>query len=275
MLTAERFPPHLISTTSHDGTSIGLWTDGRGPSLVVVHGTGGDHTAWDRVVPLLSNEITIAAMDRRGRGASGDGATYALEREVEDVVAAVEVLPAPVYLYGHSFGGTLAAEAALRTRRIRRLALYEGGPKPAGMRFIPDEFIAQLDALVGAGAPEQALETFMSTGAALTADELGALKGTEAWPKRVAAAHTIPRELRALNDYGSDLERFRAIEIPVLLIAGGETVPRRREMLERLSTVLPEAHLSILPGQGHAANTTAPELLAAALHDFLVSAADR
>ena len=271
MVGEQRFGPHLVSATSRDGTSIGLWKSGHGPSLVVVHGTGADHTAWDRVVPLLRNELTIAAMDRRGRGASGDAEAYVLEREVEDVLAAVEALPEPVYLYGHSFGGTLAAEATLRSGRIRRLVLYEGGPKPVGMRFIPDEFIERVEELVAAGRPEQALEAFMSTGAALSADDLRELKATDAWPRRVAAAHTIPRELRALNEYGSDLERFRAIEIPVLLVVGSETLSRRREMLERLSTVLPDADLSVLPGQGHAANTTAPGLLATALRDFLVS----
>jgi pimeloyl-ACP methyl ester carboxylesterase len=86
---------------------------------------------------------------------------------------------------------------------------------------------------------------------------------------RVAAAHTIPRELRALNDYGTDFERFAAIDVPVLLIAGELTERRRREMFERLAPTLQHARLVILPGQRHAADQTAPHLLAGALRDFL------
>src|SRR5690349_10979635 len=93
----------VVIVASRDGTPIALWKTGTGPSLLVVHGTCADHSAWDLVVPLLSDRFTIYAMDRRGRGASGDAPEYALEREIEDVLAAVEALPAPVYLYGHSF----------------------------------------------------------------------------------------------------------------------------------------------------------------------------
>jgi pimeloyl-ACP methyl ester carboxylesterase len=65
--------------------------------------------AWRRSV--ARERFTVYAMDRRGRGASGDAPEYALEREFEDVAAAVDALPGPVYLYGHSFGGVCAVEA--------------------------------------------------------------------------------------------------------------------------------------------------------------------
>jgi hypothetical protein len=38
---------------------------------------------------------------------------------------------------------------------------------------------------------------------------------------RVAAAHTIPRELRAVKAYGFDPERFRDLGVPTLLLSGG------------------------------------------------------
>jgi len=67
-----------------------------------------DHSPWENVAPLLADRFTIYTMDRRGRGASGGASEYALERKVDDVVAAVEALPYPVFLYGHSFGGVCA-----------------------------------------------------------------------------------------------------------------------------------------------------------------------
>src|SRR5690242_14877768 len=109
-------PAEYVTVTSKDGTPLALWKSGVGPSLVAVHGACADHTAWDSVVPLLADTFTVYAMDRRGRGASGDAPRYALEREFEDVAAAVDALPGPVHLYGHSFGGICAVEAAMRTR---------------------------------------------------------------------------------------------------------------------------------------------------------------
>ena len=64
---------------SFDGAPIAYWTSGTGPALVLVHGTTADHTRWQLLLPLLEPHVTVYAMDRRGRGASGDAPDYALE----------------------------------------------------------------------------------------------------------------------------------------------------------------------------------------------------
>jgi hypothetical protein len=66
--------------------------------------------------------------------------------------------------------------------------LYEGGPKPSGLRFTPDEFINRLERLIGAGERENAVSTFMLNAAGVTADELEVLRANRAWSARVAAA---------------------------------------------------------------------------------------
>lgn len=262
--------PQVITFRSADGTTIGCYRSGAGPAIVAIHGAAADHSAWDFVAPQLARHFTVYVMDRRGRGVSGDAPEYSLEREFEDVVAVVEGIGQPVHLYGHSFGGTCAIEAAMRTPHVASLMLYEGGPKPPGLRFIPDELISHLDTLIAQGQREEALSLFMRTAAGLTPSELEALRRSPAWAARVAAAHTIPRELRALNDYGTDLSRFSALTAPTLLLLGGQTEARRREMFVRLSGIIPRGQIHELPGQGHAANTTAPELFAGILTEFLL-----
>jgi pimeloyl-ACP methyl ester carboxylesterase len=259
----------IVTCRSSDGTTIACHRSGRGPELVVVHGTSGDHTSWSGVTALLSTHFTISAMDRRGRGASGDSVDYALEREIEDVVAVVQSLGVGVHLAGHSFGGACAAEAATRLGGLASLILYEGGPRPPGSRFIPDDLVLGLERSIAEGHREKALETFALSVAGLSPAELEALKRGPTWQTRVAAVHTIPRELRALNDYGTTMEKFQSLTVPTLLLFGGASMPRRRQWMETLAGLIPNAQAVELQGQGHVANQTAPHLLAAAIDSFI------
>lgn len=52
---------------------------------MLVHGTGIDHSYWDPIIPGLERLFTVYAVDRRGRGGSGDAPSYAIQREFEDV----------------------------------------------------------------------------------------------------------------------------------------------------------------------------------------------
>jgi hypothetical protein len=62
--------------TSTDGTRIACHVDGKGPPLILVHGTSADHSRWTTVLDRLAARFTTYAVDRRGRGDSGDAATY-------------------------------------------------------------------------------------------------------------------------------------------------------------------------------------------------------
>src|SRR5688572_13143118 len=105
MSTTDSAPEHA---TSPDGTRIAYWRSGSGPALVMVHGTAADHTRWPSVLPLLETHVTVYAMDRRGRGASGDQPDHSILAEAADVAAVVDAVAAstagPVDLFGHSFG---------------------------------------------------------------------------------------------------------------------------------------------------------------------------
>lgn len=78
--------------TSTDGTRIGFSSSGSGPPLLLVHGGLGDRTRWEALLPYLEPHLRVHAMDRRGRGLSGDPPEYALEREYEDVAAVVDAI---------------------------------------------------------------------------------------------------------------------------------------------------------------------------------------
>jgi pimeloyl-ACP methyl ester carboxylesterase len=106
-----------------DGTWIAVFVSGAGRPLVVLPGTTSDHTTWRLVLPLLEAHVAVHAVDRRGRGASGDNERYTIEKEYADVAAVIDAAAAatgaPVDLLGHSFGGNVAFGAAMLTTNIR------------------------------------------------------------------------------------------------------------------------------------------------------------
>jgi pimeloyl-ACP methyl ester carboxylesterase len=73
------------TAVSQDGTPIAFWRSGEGPPLVLVHGTAANHGRWRPVLPAFAVSFTVYAIDRRGRGGSGDADGYSVEREFEDV----------------------------------------------------------------------------------------------------------------------------------------------------------------------------------------------
>ena len=72
---------------STDHTAIAYKKTGTGTPLIMVHGTNGSHAHWNLALPQLNQHFTVYAMERRGRGQSGDASDYSIEREFEDVAA--------------------------------------------------------------------------------------------------------------------------------------------------------------------------------------------
>jgi pimeloyl-ACP methyl ester carboxylesterase len=138
------------SVTSKDGTPISYWQSGQGSPLVLVHGTAADHGRWAPVLPAFEQRFSVCAIDRRGRGGSGDPEDhYAIEREFEDISTVVDSVGVPAVLLGHSYGALCALETVLLTRKVRKLVLYEPGIEVAGQEIYPQEVIERLETLPG------------------------------------------------------------------------------------------------------------------------------
>jgi pimeloyl-ACP methyl ester carboxylesterase len=257
---------------SRDGAEIAYWTSGEGPPLVLVHGGPADHTRWRPLLPHLEPHATVHAMDRRGRGASGDGPDYAMAREYEDVAAVVDAVAeaagAPVDVYGHSFGAACALGGATLTSNIRRLAVYEPPVAPTVDAY-PPGILDRFDALVAQGKREEAVEALFRDILGMSEDEFSAFRAQPSWPARVAAAHTIPRETRAEMQGAFDPASAADIAAPTLLLTGGESPDFLKADIERLAVALPDARVHVLEGQAHVADVLVPDLFAELLLAFL------
>lgn len=267
------------TAVSRDGTPIAHWRTGHstpgGTRLVLVHGTTADHTRWRTLLPLLEPHVTVHAMDRRGRGGSGDAPGYSLQREAEDVAAVVDAVALdadePVAVFGHSYGAHCALEAALLTDRINAMVLYE----PALTAINPPGWLDRMDALLAQGRAEDVVVCLLRDLAALTDPQIGDMRADPSWPNRVAAAHTVVRETRAEEDYRFVPDRFGRLRVPTLLLTGTLTPSELAASTTALGAALPDHRIVALAGQGHVAMLTAPEVLAREIIDFVTAAASR
>jgi pimeloyl-ACP methyl ester carboxylesterase len=260
----------IHTITSPDGTQIAYQLSGDGPPLVLVHGGISDHSYWHAVLPALEARFSVYAMERRGRGHSGDTQPYAIEREYEDIAALVESIGEPAYLLGHSYGAICAVEAALRVDDLRGLVLYEPPFDPNGFAFLP-EFSDSLEALLAAGDRAGVIRKMMAEVIGLSPEELVELEASESWPALVATAHTLPRELRAVEAYRFDAERFRALTVPTVLLDGDQSPDEIRLGVRLLDEVVPDSRLVTMPGVGHEAVETGPETFVQTLFGCLAA----
>jgi pimeloyl-ACP methyl ester carboxylesterase len=256
----------LRHVTGADGVRIACQISGDGQPLVLVHGAGSARWSFDLVRQQLESRFTVAAIDRRGRGDSEDGSEYALSLEFEDVAAVVGELGEETLLLGHSYGALVAAGAAAMLPRPRRLVLYE---PPAGGVLGGPAYADRLEALVASGERELMVEGFLRDVGGYSPAEIDAMRATPAWEGRLAAAPTVSREVRA--ESGFELGRSAVVGLawPTLLLVGSDSPEWARRSTELFARAIPGARVRTLPGQGHGAATSAPDLLAAEVAGFL------
>ncbi|HEX5936254.1 MAG TPA: alpha/beta hydrolase [Actinomycetota bacterium] len=243
--------------TSRDGTSIAFERVGRGPPLVLIGGALRDRTGGMPIAEELASSLTAVAVDRRGRGESGDTAPYAVEREVEDVQAILGAVGGRGHLFGHSSGAVLTLEVA-RTipEAVESVALYEppfilDDSRPP----VPEDFVDRLEELAGSDRRDDAVAYFLRSGVGLSDESVDAARLDPSWAKLAALAHTLHYDARVLRDTTAGapdpLGRWTSLEVPALVMVGGASPPFQQHAVRALAATLPEASRRTLGGQGH------------------------
>ena len=261
------------AAVSADGTVIAFTAWGEGEPLIIIDGA----TAYPAINPtneelgrLLSDEFRTYAYDRRGRGESTDTAPYAVEREIEDLAALIEVAGAPATVFGWSSGAVLALDAAAAGLPIKRLALFEppfvvDDSRPP----LPADYVERLDAAVADGRPGDAAELFMTAAAGMPAEAVDGVRQSDFWPVMEAVAPTISYDGRIMGTTmsGDPLpsDRWAAVTVPTLVMHGTGTFPSIVAAAQALAELLPTATLRPVEGEQHSAPA---DVLAAALLAF-------
>ena len=234
------------------------------PEMLLVSGCGGRAAGFRAVVESLS--IPAAAVELPGHGDNPGPLLTTIEQMAEAVESAVAELAAlgrPVVLLGHSMGGGIAIEVALRRRvapgSVRALILYSTG---ARLRVSPVVFAA----IEGERGPR-------------TRDSVRPFFGpstTDAALDDYLALPQHPTNEQALTDFRATdrfdrLTEVATITVPTLVLGGDSDPPTPLKHQAYLAEKIPGAARVILPGAGHMAHIEQRAAFVAAVEAFLAT----
>ncbi|MFE3515637.1 alpha/beta fold hydrolase [Streptomyces sp. NPDC059166] len=255
----------MDKTLSRDGTSIAYHRRGDGPPVVLVGGALSAAADDAPLAALLARRFTVVTYDRRGRGASGDGAPYAPRREMEDLAAVVAAAGEHVSVFGMRSGGALALEACAAGLPVDLLAVHEPPyrPGPAGL---PDRSrgTALLHRLLADGDRGGAVELHLVR-SGVPAATIARMRRAPLWGGLEALAHTLAYDDALLGDGSVPVGRLSAVRARTLVLTGGFSAPEVQGATLDVVAAVPRARHRTLTGQ---TSELAPHAIAPVLADF-------
>jgi pimeloyl-ACP methyl ester carboxylesterase len=249
--------------TSTDGTAIAYQRTGTGPALILTVGAFCDRSSTAPLSQLLAPYFTVYEYDRRGRGSSGDGDGYSVDREVDDLASLVEAAGGSALVYGHSSGAALALEAAARGLPITALAAFEppytaadDGTGGSG------ELLEGVRRCIAAGDRDGAARLFLE-GSGTPPGVITMLQQSPGWARMRELAPPLVYDLTLCNGGTAPRERLSRIGVPTLTISGGDSPEWADRACATVAAAVPGARHEVLDGQTHAVahDAVAPVLI--------------
>lgn len=269
----------VVSTIATvDGRSLTVDSRGRGPGVVVVHGSAVAARHYQRLARALSPQLTVHLYDRRGRGVRGPvDDSQGIRSDVGDLRAVLAHTGARTVL-AHSYGG-LVALRALAGAPVDRLAVYDAAVSIDG--GFPSTYVEPFARAAAAGDFPRAMaelgKGLQSVGTwsrlplpvlATMARVFALTRAGREWRAMLPSAVVEAREVVAHDAAASAYARVTA---EVLLLTGGRSPAYFTRAARALDVALPRARHVIVPGCGHDALTHAAAPVVEPIAAFLTA----
>jgi proline iminopeptidase len=276
-----------MTTMSIRDVSLNVEVVGRGYPLVLMHGgPGADH--WT-MLPFrrLADRFTLVFYDHRcnGRSAGAPVSSMTWENLTADAEALRQRLGFDKWaVLGHSFGGHVALEYALRyPDSLSHLVLLDTGGDSrwsqqnaadvlAKRGYSPEKVALVRRWFNGEFAPNEMFRIFMRIGGAysyhpslwLTVRDLS--RG--AWRTKMRPEALIFAGCHLLQGW-TVMDRLGEITVPTLVMAGRDDFVFPPEHQLELAAGIPNAHLQIIERAGHNPDWEQPAEVMEAVRDFV------
>lgn len=228
------------------------------PTVVLIHSGGFTSRQWRKLAAALAPRYHVLAPDLLGYGEGGpwpDGEPFHFRQDLEFLESLLEESGEAVDLVGHSYGGFLALQLALRRPEfVRSIAAYE--PVAFGVLDAGED----ADALRGLALVKQEWEP---DGRGVDEAWLRAFvewwNGAGAWERLAEETREsfrvmgwkVFQEVMSLAADRTDRATYATIGVPTLLLGGEQSPMTERRVIERLGAALPRATVRMFSGVGH------------------------
>lgn len=250
-------------------TTGGKPFDNGKPAIIMLHGSGFDHTVWNLQARFFAfRNYSVAALDLPGH-TNSDGppleSIEAMADWLDDVIAALGCKD--VSLVAHSQGCLVGLEFASRyPGRLRSLSLITSGLRTPVNDALLDAATADPEAaiamMIGWGfGPAGHLHRGPVPGNSMVAGSRKIMRGNT--PQALAA------DLRACNDYSNGREAASGISVPVQVIVAGMDRMAPKKATDELIAHLPDPEVAVIADSGHIVPQEAPNRCRRLLRDFI------
>ena len=252
--------------------------EGKGDTVVFVHGAMGDWRTWERLRPFIAKKYHYVSLSRRYHYPNpwpDDGRNDSTARHVEDVAAFVRALKVGrVHLVGNSAGGNVAAHVALKYPELLRSVVL-GEPalippvSPEGKAALAadQKDREKVEGALKAGDLKLATTLFYD----FVIGEQGAFEklSTDQQQRWLDNAKTLGMLGRS-GPIPVTCDQLGALSVPALVVRGENTAAIRRHFNESLLDCLPKTTTSaVIPRAHHAWHQANPEDSAKAILTFI------
>jgi proline iminopeptidase len=262
-----------------DGADLFYTEVGAGVPCLVMHGGPGvDHTCFRPWLDRLGDVLRLVYYDHRGNGRSSrpPAESITLPRLADDAEGLRAHIGAErVVVLGHSFGGMVALQYALRyPERLRGLVLvgtaaafdYRDEVAANTRRMNPEP--AALAAWGIAPTDDAAMAENARATAPLYFAVWDPALGEQLFADTIFSAAASRRGNELLQGYDVTA-RLREVAAPTLVLAGSDDFITPPSQAERIQRGILNADLAIFEHCGHHPYAEQPEAFAAAVRDWL------
>lgn len=224
-------------------------------TVLLIHSGGFTSRQWRKLAEALAPRFRVLAPDLLGYGGNApwpDGAPFHFTQDLEYLESLID---GPVHIAGHSYGGFLGLQLALkRPELVRSIAAFE----PVAFGVLDETEDADAWATLmsvrrtwepdASGVDEAWLAQFVEW-----------WNGSGAWarlPEETRAAFRgvgwkLFQEVMTLAADRTTLATYATIGVPALILGGETSQMAERRVVEKLGAALPRGRAQLFPGVGH------------------------